>query len=163
MRFRFATVERVMKANETAKPGWFANPHQPTISHCLTREAQIKVRLDSKSMADGALAKQTPFWNLGCFSLCFNHARTRFHAPSASITDACAFRLRRPFFLATFFGRAKKVAIIDIPILSRSSRNRTPHVCRTFRRVVVTFFVTKERNQRKSLRNRGPQAMFNQS
>ncbi len=26
MRFRFATVEQVMKANETAKPVWFAHP-----------------------------------------------------------------------------------------------------------------------------------------
>jgi hypothetical protein len=52
LRFRFAAVEHMMKANETAKPGWFANPHPPTISHCLTREDQIQVRLDSKSMAD---------------------------------------------------------------------------------------------------------------
>jgi hypothetical protein len=35
VRFRFATVEQVVKANETAKPGWFANPHPPTISHSL--------------------------------------------------------------------------------------------------------------------------------
>jgi hypothetical protein len=44
-----------------------------------------------------------------------------------------------------------------------TSRNRNAHACRTSRLVVVTFFVTKESNQRKSSRNRNPQAVVVQA
>jgi hypothetical protein len=64
-------------------------------------------------MADWAWAKQTQFWNLGRLSLSFRLARPRFHAPTASRNQACGFRLRRPFFPTTFFGRVKKVVIKD--------------------------------------------------
>jgi hypothetical protein len=83
--------------------------HPPAISLSQRTRGLNRAWWNSKSMADCALAKQTQFWNLGRLSLSFHLARPRFHAPSVSRNQACGFRLRRPFFPTTFFGRAKKV------------------------------------------------------